>query len=181
MEDLTGGRSRSPWSSSVDSSELLDSCSDATSVVAVAELHESRGNGTMERCASCISKLGSSVKSSAFSPAWTMEQQSRSSCVAQHDRASLSSGSSGGSSATTAADWYDRPRNVCPPAVPPKSPRRAVPPPTRCQCCPPERPPKPPSPKKCPRALPGHAQQQLPEEHNYDVPRSFLHNRTPVS
>ncbi|KAF4520502.1 hypothetical protein B566_EDAN004829 [Ephemera danica] len=111
-----------------------------------------------------------------------MEQHSQSASLAQ-DRASLSSGSSGGSSA---ADWYDRPRAVhaVPPSVPPKSPRHVP----RCQCCPPERPPKPPSPKKaapCQRAIPGHAQplqqpskqQQQVEEHNYDVPRSFLHAR----
>lgn len=188
MEDLSGRRS--PWGSAESqNTDLMDSCSDATSVVA-ADLDMER-RGAMERCASCISKLGNmSVKGATFSPAWTMEQHSQSACLGQPaDRASLSSGSSGGSSAT---DWYDRPRAVQPaPSVPPKSPRHAVAPVApRCQCCPPERPPKPPSPRKaapppCHRAVPGHAQplsQPLSqaEEHNYDVPRSFLHARVPV-
>lgn len=185
MEDLSGRRS--PWSSAESAhTDLMDSCSDATSVVA-ADLEMER-RGAMERCASCISKLGTiSNKGTTFSPAWTMEQHSQSACLSSAhpaDRASLSSGSSGGSSAT---DWYDRPRAVQPPpSVPPKSPRHVPTVAPRCQCCPPERPPKPPSPKKaapapCHRALPGHAQ-PMPqaEEHNYDVPRAFLHARMPV-
>jgi len=99
----------------------------------------------------------------------------------------LSSGSSGGSGDC----WYDRPRSMQPsaPIIPPKSPKHAAaapPPPTngRCHCCPPDRPPKPHSPRKAlppvPRPAPGHAQPVAPMD-NYDVPRSILHGKMPVS
>ncbi|XP_065350266.1 uncharacterized protein LOC135946132 [Cloeon dipterum] len=181
MEDLSGRRS--VWSSAESAhTDIMDSCSDATSVVA-AEIEIERRGGGMERCSSCISKLGAiSMKGANLTHTWTFEQHGH--CL--QDRASLSSGSSGGSSEC----WYDRPRAVQPPPViPPKSPKHAAPAPApvsngRCQCCPPERPPKPQSPRKAPqtiRPVPGHAHpvQQPEEMHNYDVPRSILHGKMP--
>ncbi|XP_059476896.1 uncharacterized protein LOC132197566 isoform X2 [Neocloeon triangulifer] len=182
MEDLTGRRS--PWSSAESAhTDLMDSCSDATSVVA-ADIEMERRGVAMERCSSCISKLGAiSVKGANFTHTWTVDQHSQSACL--QDRTSLSSGSSGSGDC-----WYDRPRAVQPPPViPPKSPKHAAAAPPvvmngRCQCCPPERPPKPQSPRRAPPPTPrpGHAQpvHSAVDEHNYDVPRSFLHAKMPM-
>jgi hypothetical protein len=82
MEDLTGRRS--PWSSADSSAHTMDmdSCSDATSVVA-ADLEMERRGAAIERCSSCISKLGAiSLKGApSYTHSWTVEQHSQSACL----------------------------------------------------------------------------------------------------
>jgi len=156
----------------------------------------------LERCVSCISKLGAPSMSRSstanttqlFSPAWTMEQQQQT--CSHHwdqvgnggqwsDRLSLSSHGTGSSGASE----YSVPRQICPeqPALPPKNNPTQT---QTCQCpnAPPNRPPKPVSgtspsrkkPKKPPMPLPEEGCQHSGSYENYDVPRNYVPTPTNV-
>lgn len=158
----SGHRSGSPFWSVESRHTDLDSnygCGDTASVHMNPDMWpnpDGRGvPASLERCVSCISKLGAPTMSRSstantstlFSPAWTMEPVP----ACQHvnpvwgsDRISVSShgtGSSGGSGNSE----YSVPRHICQdsrtfPPLPPKTLSGSV---QKCQCCPPSRPPKP--------------------------------------
>lgn len=182
-------RSSSPYWSMESRRTEMD-CGDTTSVHGTTDLPTS-----LERCVSCISKLGAPSMSRSstanttqlFSPAWTMEQPQ---CGHQweqtngqmwSDRISLSSHGTGSSGASE----YSVPRQVCVDPQPPLPPK-TTPAPCSCPHCPPTRPPKPsqptngvasPSrkkPKKPPMPLPEEECQSTGCYENYDVPRNYV-------
>lgn len=189
MEDPE--RSSSPYWS-VESRRVDMDCGDTTSVHAANDLPTA-----LERCVSCISKLGAPSMSRSstanttqlFSPAWTMEQPQcghqweQSNTQMWSDRISLSSHGTGSSGASE----YSVPRQLCsePVVQPPLPPKTNL---TPCVCpnCPPSRPPKPaqttncvssPSrkkPKKPPMPLPEEECQHTGPYENYDVPRNYF-------
>lgn len=115
---------------------------------------------SLERCVSCISKLGAPTMSRSstantstlFSPAWTMEPVPV--CTHQNsiwgpgsDRISVSShgtGSSGNSEYSVSRHVCQESKTAqnCPP-LPPKNNGSVISQPPKCHCCPPSRPPKP--------------------------------------
>ncbi|CAH0392409.1 unnamed protein product, partial [Bemisia tabaci] len=111
------------------------------------------GENTLGRCASCISKLGmmsrSSTATTAFSPAWTMENSVNCRHLSVYSQDSSTSGGSGSGSGSGMEYSVPRTslRNLAT-SVPTREhqphPLSSLPPSMdHCHCCPPVRPPKP--------------------------------------